>query len=139
MAVSVKLPLPHSRGVRYTVQIELDGVMAASECIKKIIEADAVCNQCVDTVAITKADCKETSGNLPTLYDLTSLQKGANRVIGGTAALDYTQNLYEKKPVNYPYTDSCYLMNDMAPSLDTLIVFCFSIRCVQEILAVLFP
>ena len=47
---------------------------------------------------------KEKTEKPPALYDLTSLQREANRVLGYTAqqTLDYTQNLYEKKLVTYP-------------------------------------
>ena len=51
----------------------------------------------------------------PKLYDLTTLQRDANRLFGFTAkqTLEYTQNLYEKKLVTYPRTDSQYLSDDM--------------------------
>ena len=56
------------------------------------------------------------------LYDLTTLQREANRLFGFTAqqTLDYTQSLYEKKLVTYPRTDSRYLTEDMAVSLPGL-------------------
>ena len=58
----------------------------------------------------------------PALYDLTTLQREANRLFGFTAqqTLDYTQSLYEKKLVTYPRTDSRYLTEDMAASLPGL-------------------
>jgi len=107
----------------YTVQLELDGFTAASERFKKKTDADAVCNQCEGSVIVTKADCKEKNEKPPALYDLTSLQRDANRVLGFTAqqTLDYTQNLYEKKLVTYPRTDSRYLTDDMAPGLEALV------------------
>ena len=112
----------------YTVQIELDGFTAASERFKKKSEADAVCDQCGGTATAAKADCKEKSEKPPALYDLTSLQRDANRVLGFTAqqTLDYTQNLYEKKLVTYPRTDSRYLTDDMAPGLDALVSIVFN-------------
>ena len=67
----------------------------------------------------------------PALYDLTTLQREANRVLGYTAqqTLDYVQALYEKKLVTYPRTDSRYLTEDMAgmlPELATVTAaFCF--------------
>lgn len=53
--------------------------------------------------------------NAPKLYDLTTLQREANKAFGYTAqqTLDYTQSLYEKKLVTYPRTDSQYLSDDM--------------------------
>ena len=63
----------------------------------------------------------------PALYDLTSLQRDANRVLGFTAqqTLDYTQNLYEKKLVTYPRTDSRYLTEDIDLGLDALVGITF--------------
>ena len=112
----------------YTVQIELDGFTAASDRFKKKTEADANCNQCGGTAVVTKADCKEKSEKPPALYDLTSLQREANRVLGFTAqqTLDYAQSLYEKKLVTYPRTDSRYLTDDMAPGLDALVSIVFN-------------
>lgn len=51
----------------------------------------------------------------PKLYDLTTLQRDANRIFGFMAkqTLEMTQSLYEKKYVTYPRTDSCYLSDDM--------------------------
>ncbi len=58
----------------------------------------------------------ERSERPPALYDLTTLQRDANRLLGYSAqqTLDYTQALYEKKLVTYPRTDSRYLTEDMA-------------------------
>ena len=57
------------------------------------------------------------------MFDLTSLQREANRQLGFTAqqTLDYTQALYEKKLVTYPRTDSRYLTDDMAPLVPELV------------------
>ena len=86
----------------YTVQIGLDGFTAASERFKKKSDAEAVSKDC-SIAAVTKSERKEKSEKPPALYDLTSLQRDANRVLGYTAqqTLDYTQNLYEKKLVTY--------------------------------------
>ena len=66
---------------------------------------------------------KEKSEKPPALYDLTTLQRDANRLLGFTAqqTLDYLQNLYEKKLCTYPRTDSRYLTSDMADGLPVLI------------------
>lgn len=58
---------------------------------------------------------EEKAVNPPKLYDLTTLQREANRLFGFTAqqTLDYTQSLYEKKLVTYPRTDSQFLTEDM--------------------------
>ena len=67
------------------------------------------------TATITKAESIEKSTKPPKLYDLTTLQREANRYYGYTAkqTLDYTQKLYEAKLVTYPRTDSQYLTEDM--------------------------
>ena len=110
----------------YTVQIELDGFKAATERYKEKSEAEAVARSC-STAIVTKAECKEKSEKPPALYDLTSLQRDANRQLGYTAqqTLDYTQNLYEKKLVTYPRTDSRFLTDDMASSLPELVRMAF--------------
>ena len=66
----------------------------------------------------------ERSERPPALYDLTTLQRDANRLLGYSAqqTLDYTQALYEKKLVTYPRTDSRYLTEDMAAGLPGLVM-----------------
>ena len=110
----------------YTVQIGLDGFTASSERYKKKSEAEAVSKGC-SLATVTKAERKEKSEKPPALYDLTSLQRDANRVLGYTAqqTLDYTQNLYEKKLVTYPRTDSRFLTDDMAHSLPDIVKLAF--------------
>ena len=70
-----------------------------------------------------KVGRKNKSEKPPALYDLTTLQRDANRLLGFTAqqTLDYLQNLYEKKLCTYPRTDSRYLTSDMAASLPELV------------------
>ena len=110
----------------YTVQIVLDGFTASSERYKKKAEAEEASKGC-SVATVTKAERKEKSEKPPALYDLTSLQRDANRVLGYTAqqTLDYTQNLYEKKLVTYPRTDSRYLTEDMADMLPDLVHMAF--------------
>ena len=110
----------------FTVQIGLDGFTASSERYKKKAEAEAVSKGC-SVATVTKAECKEKSEKPPALYDLTSLQRDANRVLGYTAqqTLDYTQNLYEKKLVTYPRTDSRFLTDDMVHSLPDIVNLAF--------------
>lgn len=106
----------------YTVQIGLDGFTAASERFKTKAAAEAVKQSC-SVAIVQKAECKEKTEKPPALYDLTSLQREANRVLGYTAqqTLDYTQNLYEKKLVTYPRTDSRFLTEDKHFTEDTLL------------------
>lgn len=67
---------------------------------------------------VTKVATEEKSEKPPKLYDLTLLQRDANRLLGYTAkqTLDYAQSLYEKKLLTYPRTDSNYLTEDQAAS-----------------------
>lgn len=106
----------------YTIQIGLDGFSAVSERFKN--KADTEVIALAGTAAVvTKAERKEKTEKPPALYDLTSLQRDANRLLGYTAqqTLDYTQNLYEKKLVTYPRTDSRFLTEDMVSGLPELV------------------
>lgn len=118
----------------YTVQIGLDGFTASSERYKKKTEAEAVSKGC-SVATVTKAERKEKSEKPPALYDLTSLQRDANRVLGYTAqqTLDYTQNLYEKKLVTYPRTDSRFLTDDMVHSLPDIVNLTFHTFPVENV------
>ena len=113
----------------YTVELTLNNFTATSERMKNKAEAAALAKDCTGAVVtVTKAVSKEKAEKTPSLYDLTSLQRDANRVLGYTAqqTLDYTQNLYEKKLVTYPRTDSRYLTSDMADMLPALVELVFS-------------
>lgn len=110
----------------YTIQIGLDGFSAVSERFKRKADAEAVAQE-LSVVTVTKVERKEKTERPPGLYDLTSLQRDANRVLGYTAqqTLDYTQNLYEKKLVTYPRTDSRFLTEDMAQGLPAIVELVF--------------
>ena len=75
------------------------------------------------TATVEAVEKKERAELPPKLYDLTTLQRDANRLYGFTAqqTLDYTQSLYEKRLVTYPRTDSRYLTEDMAAGLPSLV------------------
>ncbi len=112
----------------FTVQLSMDGFTASSERFKGRPDAETLCRACENSAAkVAKAERKEKTEKPPALYDLTSLQRDANRVLGYTAqqTLDYTQNLYEKKLVTYPRTDSRYLTDDMAHNLPDLVNMAF--------------
>ncbi|WP_243135034.1 type IA DNA topoisomerase, partial [Coprococcus eutactus] len=72
---------------------------------------------------VKQVERRDKSEKPPALYDLTTLQRDANRLLGFTAqqTLDYLQNLYEKKLCTYPRTDSRYLTSDMAEGLPELV------------------
>ena len=108
----------------YTVLLNLDGFTAISERIKDREEADAIARRCTGSAAkVIKAEYHEKTEKPPALYDLTSLQRDANRLLGYTAqqTLDYAQSLYENKLITYPRTDSRYLTGDMADKLPELV------------------
>lgn len=109
----------------YTVQLAPEGFVANGERMKEKTEAEKLAAECraAGTAVVTKAERKEKVEKPPALYDLTSLQRDANRLLGFTAkqTLDYTQSLYEKKLVTYPRTDSRYLTEDMAVMLPGLV------------------
>lgn len=109
----------------YTVHISADGITATSARFKEKMDAEKLVHACRDsgTVVIQKVEQKEKTEKCPQLYDLTSLQRDANRRLGYTAqqTLDYTQSLYEKKLVTYPRTDSRFLTEDMEAMLPELV------------------
>jgi len=98
--------------------------------------AKALAEKCNGKSAtITKAESVKKSSKPPKLYDLTTLQREANRYYGFTAkqTLDYTQKLYEAKLVTYPRTDSQYLTEDMeAPALGIVSVLLSKIPFVVQ-------
>ena len=109
----------------YTVQISVGGVTAASEKFKEKQHAETLL-QAVSresTAQVSKKETAEKKEKAPLLYDLTSLQRDANRLMGFTAqqTLDYAQSLYEKKLITYPRTDSRYLTEDMRENTEKLI------------------
>lgn len=107
----------------YNVTLELDTFTANSERIQEKAAAEQIKADCTDMAVVTKVDRKERTESPPTLYDLTTLQRDANRLLGYTAqqTLDYLQNLYEKKLCTYPRTDSHYLTSNMADGLPGLV------------------
>ena len=107
----------------YTVQLSC-GMTAVSERIREKKEAEALAARChLGEAVVESVERREKTENPPRLYDLTSLQRDANRLFGYTAqqTLDYTQSLYEKKLCTYPRTDSRYLTEDMAGMLPSLV------------------
>ena len=108
----------------YTVVLELPGFSVSGERMVDKAAAQQLKTACQGgTATVKKVERKEKSEKPPALYDLTTLQRDANRLLGYTAqqTLDYLQNLYEKKLCTYPRTDSRYLTSDMAASLPELV------------------
>ena len=109
----------------YTVQLCVNGMELGSKRFPDRDSAASLLAACKkeENVLIQSIDRKERAEKAPELYDLTTLQRDANRILGFTAqqTLDYTQSLYEKKLVTYPRTDSRYLTEDAAPILEQLV------------------
>ena len=107
----------------YTVNLDC-GFTATSEKTKSKAEAKAVAAACQGKPATVRSvERKEKTENPPALYDLTTLQRDGNRLLGYTAqqTLDYLQSLYEKKLCTYPRTDSRYLTDDMRGTVSELV------------------
>ncbi len=107
----------------YTVHLDCGGFDASSERFIGKTEAEQTKTNCENQPVIVKSvERKEKSENPPLLYDLTTLQREANRQLGYTAqqTLDYVQALYEKRLCTYPRTDSRYLTEDITAVLPTL-------------------
>ena len=101
----------------YSVAITVGGVRAVSERFTEKSDAEDLLKKVLagKEATVAKNATTEKKEKAPMLYDLTSLQRDANRIMGFTAqqTLDYTQSLYEKKLVTYPRTDSRFLTDDM--------------------------
>ena len=108
----------------YRVMLTGSGIAAVSENFKDEAEADALMEKCNGKAAIiTKVEKVPKRENPPKLYDLTSLQRDANRLFGYTAqqTLDMAQELYEAKLITYPRTDSRYITSDMEKSVGQML------------------
>ena len=114
----------------YTVNLIFDTFSAVGEKYEDRAEAEAQREKCHDdTATVTNVERKEKAEKAPALYDLTALQRDANRLLGYTAqqTLDYLQSLYEKKLCTYPRTDSRYLTDDMESGVNALALCCAGI------------
>ena len=106
------------------VRLALEGAEAVSEKIPAMEDAQAIRDACDGQRAVCVSLVREKKTEKPPkLYDLTTLQREANRVFGYTAkqTLDYAQSLYEKKLLTYPRTDSRYLTGDMAETASVVL------------------
>ena len=108
----------------FTVELTLGGVKAETERLDNENTAKEIMTACENSQAVCVSVTKETKTEQPPkLFDLTTLQRAANRIYGYTAkqTLDYAQALYEKKLITYPRTDSRYLTEDMAETAAAVI------------------
>ena len=100
----------------HIVHIAGGGMEAASDRFPDPSEAESVKTACGGARAVCASIQREKKTEQPPkLYDLTTLQREANRLFGFTAkqTLDYAQTLYEKRLLTYPRTDSRFLSDDM--------------------------
>lgn len=108
----------------FIAHIQTDDLDAVSGHISDRQEAERIADLCDGKTATVQNVKKEPKAiNPPKLYDLTTLQREANRLFGFTAkqTLDIAQSLYEKKLITYPRTDSQYLTEDMEESVNSII------------------
>ena len=108
----------------YTPELDCATFIVSGERVKDKTAAETIRSTCDGKNAIVReVKRQEKSIAPPKLYDLTTLQREANRLFGYTAqqTLDYAQELYEKKLITYPRTDSRFLTEDMASGLPALV------------------
>ena len=106
------------------VRLALEETEAVSDRIVSPEDAQTIRDACDGKKATCVSVVREKKTEKPPkLYDLTTLQREANRVFGYTAkqTLDYAQSLYEKKLLTYPRTDSRYLTGDMAETASVVL------------------
>lgn len=98
----------------YTLELNCGKFRAESDKIAPL-DVEAAAEKCGNTAVVKSVAKEQKNANPPKLYDLTSLQRDANKLYGYTAqqTLDCAQKLYENKLMTYPRTDSCYITDDM--------------------------
>lgn len=124
----------------YTAELNFGAFIAVSEKFKEKSEAEAVIPKDNEPVMVKSVTSKEKTEKAAALYDLTTLQRDANRQLGYTAqqTLDYVQSLYEKKFCTYPRTDSRYLTDDMAGGVNAIVI-CSAGICDEAAPSVVLP
>ena len=108
----------------FNVTLDLDGLQVVKQKISPEEVARNLAKACEeDTAKVISVEKTEKRINPPKLYDLTTLQREANRYLGMTAkrTLNLAQSLYEKKLITYPRTDSQYLSEDMGTTCEEVI------------------
>ena len=113
----------------YNVRLALGAAEAISEKFSSREKAEETAEACKGKSAVCTSVSHEKKEALPPkLFDLTALQKEANRIFGYTAkqTLDLAQSLYEKKLLTYPRTDSNYLTDDIEETAEAVIQMLFS-------------
>jgi len=106
------------------VKLDLNGTEVLSQRFQHLAQAQAALVNCSESEVVCTSVIKEQKKeNPPKLYDLTTLQREANRIFGYTAkqTLEYAQSLYEKKLLTYPRTDSRFLTADMEETATVIV------------------
>ena len=106
------------------VKLDLNGTEVLSQRFQHLAQAQSALVNCSESeVVCTSVTKEQKKENPPKLYDLTTLQREANRIFSYTAkqTLEYAQSLYEKKLLTYPRTDSRYLTADMEETATVLV------------------
>ena len=106
------------------VKLDLNGTEVLSQRFQHLAQAQSALVNCSESeVVCTSVTKEQKKENPPKLYDLTTLQREANRIFGYTAkqTLEYAQSLYEKKLLTYPRTDSRYLTADMKETATVIV------------------
>ena len=118
----------------YTAELDFGDFTAVSDKFKNKKDAEAAIKSGSGHALVKSVTHKEKSEKAPALYDLTTLQRDANRILGFTAqqTLDYAQSLYEKKLCTYPRTDSRYLTDDMENGLKAIVI-CAAGLCGEQV------
>ncbi|MDE7243114.1 MAG: DNA topoisomerase III, partial [Oscillospiraceae bacterium] len=119
----------------YVVHIKSNGMEAVGERINDPAEAEKLKTACQGMQAVCTAVMRtKKTEPPPKLYDLTTLQREANRLFGFTAkaTLDCAQALYEKRLLTYPRTDSRFLSNDMEQTASNVVAGIVSILPFME-------
>ena len=107
-----------------TAELHLGEFSAESKRFSNRAEAEEAVVSAGGKCVVTAVSTKEKYENAPVLYDLTMLQREANRALGYTAqqTLDYAQSLYEKRLCTYPRTDSRFLTDGMEEGVKSLVL-----------------
>ena len=108
----------------YTVDLNYGDLSLVSDRIDNFDVADQLRNLIEDEISLTEVETKEKVTRPDKPYDLTTLQREANKYFGYSAkdTLSIAQGLYEKKLITYPRTDSRFLTEDMVQGVGELLL-----------------
>lgn len=109
----------------YIPTVQINEVIASGEKTKDREVAEKIIANCQDQeVTVYSIETENKTTAPPKLYDLTNIQREANRFFGYTAqeTLDALQELYENKQITYPRTDSQFLTEDMEETVLSLLI-----------------